>query len=96
MYKYMIIYKKHNGTIRYSVTKNKPLYQLNDRTSMGWQVIDILRLHNGKTYTIQEYNLLSEFKYRSKLIITSILKSDFIKLIELLFLLLIVNYFVKL
>lgn len=96
MYRYMIIYKKHNGTIRYSVTKNKPLYQQNDRTSMGWQVIDILRLHNGKTYTIHDFNMFSEFKYKVRLFMNSLFKSDIIKLIEIVFFLLIVKNIVKL
>lgn len=63
----MIIYKKNNNNIIYRACKCKPTYNKGDKTSMGWVVVDIQRLYNGKAYSSSDYDsLLSRrFKLRS-------------------------------
>ena len=70
---------------RYRVVKTKPTYQKGDTTSMNWNVVDILRIDNGKTYTIQQYDLLSDIRYRIRKTYDIVSKFNFMKLAEISF-----------
>ena len=52
---YMIIYKKSNDDIIYRTTKNRPTYRKGEKTSMGWQVLDIQYLYKGNSYSYLQY-----------------------------------------
>lgn len=58
MYKYMVIYRKTNGDIIYRARSTKPEYEVGQQTSMGWEVLDIRRLHKGRTLSNEEYDEL--------------------------------------
>jgi len=83
-YNYMIIYQKYNGELLYRAVKTRPGYSKGDKTSMGWKVIDILRLYNGKCYSTYEYDTLLSKKNKIYKSINIINKIDIIKLIEFL------------
>ena len=55
-YGYMVIYQKNNNDLIYRANKTRPAYNIGDKTSMGWKVIDIQRLHNGKCYSMNEFD----------------------------------------
>ena len=55
-YGYMIIYKQKNGNLLYRACKTIPRYEVGEITSMGWKVVDIKRLYNGKCYSRYEFN----------------------------------------
>lgn len=56
--RYMIIYKKKNGSLIYRIVKTIPKYKKGNFTSMGWYVEDVVRLRNGKTYSFSNYDSL--------------------------------------
>lgn len=85
MYRYMIIYKKRNDDLIYRIVKTYPTYHKGDTTSMGWEVVDILKINNGKTYTIQQYDLISNVKYKTRRLIDTLSKFNYMKLAELTF-----------
>ena len=64
-YRYMIIYQKHNGELLYRVCKTIPKYKKGDTTSMGWKVLDIKHLNNGKVYSSYEYD--NKLTYKRKI-----------------------------
>lgn len=55
-YGYMVIYQKNNNDLIYRANKTRPAYNIGDKTSMGWKVLDIQRLHNGKCYSMNEFD----------------------------------------
>lgn len=57
-YKYMIVYKKQDGNIIYRACRTKPKYNKGESTSMGWYVVDILHLYNGKALSYIDYDAL--------------------------------------
>lgn len=69
-YGYMVIYQQRNGNLLYRACKTSPKYEVGQQTSMGWKVVDIKRLHNGKCYSRFEYNN----KLRSKRRISDLFK----------------------
>ena len=60
--RYMVIYQKYNGDILYRTTKNRPIYNKGDKTSMGWKVLDIKRLYKGKCYSTYEFDNILDRK----------------------------------
>ena len=73
-YGYMVIYQKNNGDLIYRARKTQPYYHKGNITSMGWKVVDIQRLYNGKNYSICEFDekLNRKNKFRN---ITTLLRS---------------------
>lgn len=63
-YGYMVVYKKNNGNLLYRAVKNKPGYNKGEYTSMGWYVLDIQRLYNGKCYSTFDFNMKLEHKHK--------------------------------
>lgn len=90
---YLIVYQKHNGDMIYRYNKTKPTYNKGDKTSMGWKVIDIQRLHKGRILTIDKYNAVINFEYQIRHISDLFNKIDIYKLIILIMVLYII--FVK-
>lgn len=85
MYRYMIIYKKRNDELIYRMIKTFPTYHKGDKTSMGWKVVDILKVKNGKIHTTEQYNLLSSLKNKLSKIFDIVLKVNLLKLAEISF-----------
>lgn len=56
MYRYMVIYQKNNGELLYRTLTSLPHYKKGQKTSMGWLVIDIQYMNNGKCYTTIDYD----------------------------------------
>lgn len=80
-YKYMIVYKKQDGNIIYRACRTKPKYNKGESTSMGWYVLDILHLYNGKALSYIEYDALLQRRLK----IRDITKYIDISLIEKVF-----------
>lgn len=91
---YIVIYQKHNGDMIYRYNKTKPIYNKGDKTSMGWKVIDIQRLHKGKVLSINKYSAKIDFEYQIRHFYDLFNKIDMIKLLYLILALYII--FVKL
>lgn len=53
-----MIYQKANGQIVKRVRNTMAPYKIGDKTSMGWEVLDILYLYNHKYYPKYEYDKL--------------------------------------
>lgn len=88
-YGYMIIYKKSNNRIIYRATKTKPPYSKYEKTSMGWIVMDILRLYNGKTYSISDFDTLLARKHKWHDIFIQLDKTNLIDTLKLILLIVI-------
>ena len=58
MYRYIVVYRKSNGDIIYRARTSNPQYTIGQYTSMGWQVLDIKRLHKGRSLSYEEYDVL--------------------------------------
>lgn len=54
-YRYIVIYKKASGEVIYRYLTTLPKYEVGQITSMGWKVLDIKRLHKGRTMSDYEY-----------------------------------------
>lgn len=80
-YKYMIVYKKQDGNIIYRACRTKPKYNKGESTSMGWYVLDILHLYNGKALSYIDYDALLQRRLK----IRDITKYINISLIEKVF-----------
>lgn len=80
-YKYMVVYKKQDGNIIYRACRTKPKYNKGESTSMGWYVLDILHLYNGKALSYIEYDALLQRRLK----IRNITKYIDISLIEKVF-----------
>jgi len=80
-YKYMIVYKKQDGNIIYRACRTKPKYNKGESTSMGWYVLDILHLYNGKALSYIDYDALLQRRLK----IRNITKYIDISLIEKVF-----------
>lgn len=63
-YGYMVIYKKDDGKLLYRARKTKPEYNKSDKTSMGWTIVDIQRLYNGKCYSYNDFDILLARKHK--------------------------------
>ena len=63
-YGYMLIYKKQDGTLLYRAVKNRPMHNKGDKTSMGWYVVDIQRLYDGKCYSTCDFDMLLKRKHK--------------------------------
>lgn len=87
---YVIIYQKHNGDMIYRINKTKPPYNIGDRTSMGWKVIEIQRLHKGKVLSNDRYSAKINFEYRIRRFYDLFDRIDIYKLIVLLIMLYII------
>ncbi len=57
---YLIIYKKYNGNLIYRVRHTKPRTSIGKTTSMGWLVVDIKQMTNGKLYSTYDFSCLIE------------------------------------
>lgn len=55
---YLILYRKASGELFYRVRHSKPTTAKGSRTSMGWQVVDIQVMRNGKIYTPYQFDRL--------------------------------------
>lgn len=62
-YKYLIVYKKKSGQVIYRYVTTIPKYKVGDKTSMGWQVLDIKNMYKGKFYSPISYS--NEIKKRN-------------------------------
>ena len=82
-YGYMVIYKKYDGTLLYRANKNYPHYKKGDTTSMGWKVVDIQRLYNGKAYSMNEFDDLLKRKVKIKSALTIVNRLDYTTLFKL-------------
>ena len=81
--KYIVIYQKHNGEMIYRYNKTKPIYNKGDKTSMGWKVIDIQRLHKGKVLSTNKYSAVIDFEYQIRHFYDLFNKIDILKLFYL-------------
>ena len=81
--KYIVIYQKHNGEMIYRYNKTKPIYNKGDKTSMGWKVIDIQRLHKGKVLSTNKYSAVIDFEYQIRHFYDLFNKIDMLKLFYL-------------
>ena len=63
---YMITYKKINGDI--FIRNRKTLYNMHvgDKTSMGWEIINIHYLYEGNYYTYDDYRRIVRHKQMKK------------------------------
>ena len=77
----MIVYKKQDGNIIYRACRTKPKYSKGESTSMGWYVVDILHLYNGKALSYIDYDALLQRRLK----IRDITKYIDISLIEKVF-----------
>jgi len=77
----MIVYKKQDGNIIYRACRTKPKYNKGESTSMGWYVLDILHLYNGKALSYIDYDALLQRRLK----IRNITKYIDISLIEKVF-----------
>jgi len=84
-YGYMVIYQKENGDLLYRASKTKPHYLKGDNTSMGWKVVDIQRLYNGKIYSYFEYDNLLRRKFKIRNILSYIDKINISKVLTISF-----------
>lgn len=82
-YRYMVIYKKYNGDLLYRANKNYPHYKIGQKTSMGWEVVDIKRMYKGNTYSINEFDNMLTRKYSYKVLINKIAHIDYATLFKL-------------
>lgn len=82
-YRYMVIYKKYNGDLLYRTNKNKPNYKIGQKTSMGWEVVDIKRMYKGNTYSINEFDNMLTRKYSYRVLINKIAHIDYATLFKL-------------
>ena len=55
---YLVLYKKASGELFYRIRHSKPITTKGSITSMGWQVVDIQVMRNGKIYTSYQYDRL--------------------------------------
>jgi len=58
MYRYLVLYRKNNGEIIYRARTTIPQHKTGEVTSMGWTVVDIRRLHKGRTYSNDEFDMI--------------------------------------
>lgn len=82
-YGYLIIYKKNNGNLLYRSVKNHPQYHKGDITSMGWTVIDIQRLYNGKIFSTDKFDNMLVRKDKIHNILTIVGRIDYTTLLKL-------------
>lgn len=82
-YGYLIIYKKNNGNLLYRSVKNYPQYHKGDITSMGWTVIDIQRLYNGKIYSVNQFDNMLVRRDKIHNILTLVGRIDYATLLKL-------------
>lgn len=89
--KYMVLYQRSNGEMIYRFRKSKPQYEVGSYTSMGWKLVDIRYLDNGKLVTDYDYhNRISKLTN----IYSRIQKLDYKTIIEMLLLVYIVKYLI--
>ena len=55
---YLVIYQKASGELLYRIRHSKPMLDKGTITSMGWLVVDVKCLKNGKCYTTYDYSHL--------------------------------------
>ena len=91
---YLILYRKASGELFYRVRHSKPTTAKGSRTSMGWLVVDVQCMRNGKIYTPYQYDKLISFEISVKTILRKLLNKDVLVRIVILVLLYII--FVKL
>lgn len=93
-YGYMVIYQKNNNDLIYRANKTRPNYNKGDTTSMGWKVIDIQRLYNGKCYSMSKFDDKLVQKNKTHHLLYFINSIDIKKLLQLIGLLIFVKLFV--
>lgn len=71
-YNYLIIYKKYNGDLLYRSVKGHPHYHKGQTTSMGWEVIDIQKMFNGKIYPISEFDNKMRKRFKARKLLSGI------------------------
>ena len=91
---YLILYRKTSGELFYRVRHCKPTTAKGKKTSMGWLVVDVLCMRNGKIYTPYQYDKLISFEINVKTILRKLLNKDVLVRIVIFVLLYII--FVKL
>ena len=87
----MVVYKKQNGNIIYRACRTKPKYNKGESTSMGWNVLDILHLYNGKALSYIDYDALLQRRLKVKDISNYINLSVIEKLIYLILICLVLH-----
>lgn len=95
-YRYMVIYEKHNGDILYRALTTTPHYKKGDITSMGWKVLDIQHIDNGKCYTTADYDYKLNRRYKIHHTLTLINKNSILDILKFIILVSVLYYiFVK-
>jgi len=94
-YGYLVIYQNEKGKMIYRANKHKPVHQKGDHTSMGWVVVDIQRLYNGKIYSSMEYSDKLTRKEKLRDIICLFDKPDIKRFFELIILGIVLFFCVK-
>lgn len=92
---FLIIYKKRNGDILYRIRHSEPHTAIGKTTSMGWVVMDIKRMNNGKLYSTYDYSCLIEKRIAIRSAFTNIFNKKNIRDL-LLFIIMLYILFVKL
>lgn len=85
-----MIYKKGDGSLIYRTSKTKPIYNIGQTTSMGWLVLDIKRLYNGKLLSNYEYGSIVSKHLDIKNKTSLLYKIDMSRVIETIMILLII------
>ena len=58
--KYLVLYQRTNGEMLYRFRKSLPEYEVGSYTSMGWKLLDIKQLDNGKCLSMYDYSIVSK------------------------------------
>ena len=74
---YKIIYQKKNGQLLERIRVTLPQTGLNQETSMGWKIMDILYQYENNYYTKSDYRKLINKKIKRNQ-----LKRNFIKYVK--------------
>lgn len=95
LYRFMIIYQKSSGEIIYRTCKSRPTYQVGDKTSMGWKVLDIKNMYKGNTYKSYDYRQVISRKISLSKIISKLQSSQIKELANVISNFMLIYIFVK-
>lgn len=70
-----ITFKKRNGEIFERVRSTMTPYKIGSTTSMGWEVLDIKYLYDGKYYSLNEYDKIIDRMWKRDLFFAKVKKS---------------------
>lgn len=95
-YRYMVIYEKHNGNLLYRALTAKPHYKKGQTTSMGWKVLDIQHIRNGKCITTAEYDMKLNRRFKLYHVLTTFNRINILDILKFIILISTLYYiFVK-